>query len=107
MKPRKVKDMQAVLARKGFRQDDTHHKCFWFYCNNRKSSINTHFSHGSKEYGVELLTLVRRQIKLKSKEFERFFDCTMSGSDYQKLMVDRDCVNEPVARTSNRRRRLG
>lgn len=87
MKPRKATEIQAALTLKGFRLDNTHHHYYWFFHGNRKTSIRTFVSHGIKEYGNDLLTKVRKQMKLAGKELDQFVDCDMSGEEYEKLLI--------------------
>ncbi|HQU45706.1 MAG: hypothetical protein B7Z73_15095, partial [Planctomycetia bacterium 21-64-5] len=88
-------DMRAALLKKGFRADNTHHEMLWFYADNKKTSIKTRFSQGSKEYDDKLCSLVRRQINLQTAlEFDRFMECPMGYTDNLALMKARGRVRD-------------
>ncbi len=94
MRNRKAKDIQAVLARKGFQQSaKSHHLYYSLYVNGKKTGVFTYFSHGPKEYGAALMNQVRKQLKFASTDdAERFFDCPMSEQEYIKLLRDQNVL---------------
>lgn len=89
MKTRTTREMKRALLAKGFQQRNSHHEQFILHINGRKTRIKTFLSHGAKEYGKELMNKVRDQMNLTGKETDDFFDCTMTGADYARLMQER------------------
>ena len=92
MKPRKATDIKSSLLQKGFRQHDTDHSYFWFFYENRQTSIRTKVSYGIKEYGDNLLAKIRKQMRLGGRELDEFFDCDMTGDGYGQLLIERGHV---------------
>ena len=95
MKPRKTKDIQKVLLKKGFKlypQKD-HHEFYYLTVNDVKYPIYTYFSHGKKEYSKGLMSEVKKQLKFKSTDkAEAFFDCPMSGNQYVEMLVEDEII---------------
>ena len=89
MSTRRKADMQTTLQRKGFRKDNTHHEMYWLFNGTRKTAIRTRLSHGISEYGQSLLGKMQKQLKLTRREFNRFMDCPMDGTEYRKLLIER------------------
>lgn len=85
----KTKDIEQSLTKKGFRLDNTHHSMYWFYSGNQKSSIRTRISHGSIEYGDNLLSQVGKQMGLTRKELTSFVECHLTEERYRELLVER------------------
>ena len=90
MKPRKTKEIQKVLVKKGFVLDPAkdHHQFYFLQINGIKQHIKTYFSHGKKEYDKFLMGEVKKQLKFKETDkAESFFDCPMSADDYVDMLV--------------------
>lgn len=91
MKPRKTKDIQKVLSKKGFEINPKkdHHEFYYLTINEVKYPVYTYFSHGKKEYGKSLMGEMKKQLKFSSTEqAEDFFDCPMSAEQYVQMLVD-------------------
>lgn len=91
MKPRKVKEIQRVLEKKGFvlepKKDD--HNFYYLSLNGKKHSIYTYISHGSKEYDKNLMAQIKKQLKFTDiSKAEDFFDCTLDGEQYVEMLID-------------------
>jgi predicted RNA binding protein YcfA (HicA-like mRNA interferase family) len=89
MKPRKTKDLYNTLLKKGFSSnpEKDHHKYLVLVIDGKKQNINTFFSHGTPEYGSNLMSKIKRQLKFEdTKLAEDFFDCPMSKEDYIKML---------------------
>ncbi len=86
MTPRKTKDLKAALISKGFVQEERDHSYFFLHVEGRKSSIRTKISHGSKEYGDNLLSLVARQLCLSKIELNDLLDCPLRHEDYVMIL---------------------
>ena len=91
MKPRKTKDIQKILLKKGFKvnlQKD-HHAFYYLTLNDVKYPIYTYFSHGKKEYDKNLMGSIKKQLKFNSTDkAEDFFDCPMSAEQYIEMLVE-------------------
>ncbi|MBC7349636.1 MAG: hypothetical protein H5U05_06655 [Candidatus Aminicenantes bacterium] len=93
MKPRKTKELDAILKKKGFityKRDHT----FYILCDgNRKTSIFTKLSHGMKEYSKDLLAQMARQLSLSNKEFEQLLNCPINHDKLIKLLKEKNKIN--------------
>jgi len=49
-------------------------------------------SHGAKEYGDTLLSLMARELHLTRKELDALIQCPMSGEAYADLLIARGIV---------------
>lgn len=85
----KTREIEQSLKKKGFRLDNTHHSMYWFYSGNQKSSIRTRISHGSIEYGDNLLSQVGKQMGLSRNELRNFVECHMTEEHYRDLLIER------------------
>jgi len=91
MASRKARDIAGALLRKGFRRDDNHHKYYFLYVGDRKTSVRTKLSHGSEgsvEYGDKLLSQIQKQLRFGTdkKRFYGLLDCPMSGEEYLEYL---------------------
>ncbi len=85
----KTRDIEQSLKKKGFKLDNTHHSIYWFYLGTRKSSIRTRISHGSTEYGDNLLSQIGKQMGLNRKELSSFVECQLTEERYREILVER------------------
>jgi len=88
----RTREIKQALLSKGFRQKNTDHEVYRLYVDDKKTSVHTSLSFGSKEYGDNLLGLVARQVRLKKRELEVFIECPLSSQEYIRLLVQRDHV---------------
>lgn len=91
MKPRKTKDIQKVLEKKGFILDPSkdHHNFFYLVIDGKKQAIKTYLSHGEKEYDKYLMGQIKKQLKFNdSEKAEEFFDCPMTKEKYIEMLVE-------------------
>jgi hypothetical protein len=89
----KTKDIESALLRKGFRQDNTHHKVFWLYDGELQTLVKTRISHGGSEYGDNLLAKMRQQLGLDTKaQLFELVKCPLSHQDYLNLLVKKGVV---------------
>ena len=89
MKPRKTKDIQDVLLKKGFELNPKkkHHQFYYLKVDGKKHNIYTYLSHGNKEYSGSLMQNIKKQLKFKDTEkAENFLDCPMSKEDYIEML---------------------
>lgn len=87
----KVKDISSALKKKGFVENPSRdHIRYTLYNNGKKTGVFTFISHGLKEYGDNLISSVKKQMRLQSKsEFQDFVNCPMTKEDYIKLLIER------------------
>jgi hypothetical protein len=91
MKPRKTKDIQKVLKKKGFILDPSkdHHNFYYLVINGKKQAIKTYLSHGEKEYDKTLMSLIKKQLKFNDSIMaEEFFDCPMTKEQYIEMLIE-------------------
>lgn len=91
MKPRKAKDIQKVLKKKGFvlNPEKEHHQFFYLNIDGKKHAIYTYFSHNNQELGKSLMNLIKKQLKFKDTEkAEQFLDCPMSKEQYLEMLIE-------------------
>ena len=89
MKIRKSSEIESVLEKKGFEltKSKKHHRGYILVVNGKKTKINTYFSHGKKDYGNNLLSAIKKQLKFNSKDkFEAYLDCTMNKEGYINML---------------------
>lgn len=90
MKPRKTKDIQKVLEKKGFtlEPEKNHHQFYYLTIDGKKQIVKTYFSHGKKEYDKNLMGQIKKQLKFTdTSKAEDFFDCPMSKEQYIEMLV--------------------
>lgn len=95
MKPRKTKDLQRVLLKKGFSvvPEKDHHQYYVLFADGKKQAIRTYFSHGLKEYSSNLMSLIKKELKFfDSKKAEDFFDCPMSYDMYVEMLKENGTI---------------
>ena len=93
--PRATKDVRRVLLKKGFSlEPGGDHEYFYVYRDGKKTAVNTKISRGSKKDIPDgLLKTMMRQIRLERNDFERYFNCTMSGEEYIKYLIDHNYID--------------
>lgn len=98
MKPRKSKDIQRVLKRKGFilEPEKDHHQFYYLEIDGKKQAIKTYFSHGKSEYNKFLMGQIKKQLRFnETKKAEDFFDCPMSGEQYIEMLIELGEIHKP------------
>ena len=83
---RKSREIKEGLIKKGFLPEQRDHTYLFLHVEGRKSSVRTKVSHGSKEYGSNLLSMVARQLHLTATQLDDFLDCPLSFDDYIGLL---------------------
>lgn len=85
-----ARDIQSALLRKGFRQDDTHHRLFWlYYVRGGRTPTRTRLSHGIREYGDSLLGAMAKELHLRRSELNQLIECPMDHDAYVTILVGR------------------
>ncbi len=84
----KTRDIKSALLSKGFKVEESHHEFLWFYHNDKRTHIKTRISHGIEEYGPDLISAMKKQLKLNSKrEIEDLLNCPMKEAEYIELLM--------------------
>ena len=89
MATRKTRDIKKGLIKKGFIEEQKDHSYFFLHVEGRKSTIRTKISHGEKEYGDNLLSLISRQLHLSSRQLDELLDCPMSYEEYLTILEEK------------------
>lgn len=89
------REIERALLKKGFVRKDRKDRLYILMYDGQKSRISTILSHTSNmDYGDSLLSAVADQMKLSKRELLQFVECTMSGSTYAGLMIERGWVTK-------------
>jgi hypothetical protein len=89
VKSKKAREVRQALVRKGFREDGKRDHWYYFlYVDGRKSGIYTKISHNEPEIGTGLLSVMARQLRIGTAQFELFIDCKLTEEQYIRLLVE-------------------
>jgi len=89
MSTKTTQQIRQSLTKKGFKEDKSHHCIFYLYINEKRYNIRTHFSHGKKECGDDLLGQMAKQLHLKKKDFDNLIDCSLGKEAYIQMLKDK------------------
>jgi len=92
MKPRKTKELDTVLRKKGFIPLERNHTYYFLCDENKKTGIFTKLSHGMKEYSRDLLSQMAKQLSLSNTEFEQLLDCPINHEGLIKLLREKNKI---------------
>lgn len=84
------RNIESGLLRKGFRKENSDHRLFRFYVDDKKTGISTFISHGSRhrEYGDDLLSKVKRELCMPNKKYlVDFIACPITKERYTENLV--------------------
>lgn len=89
------KKISASLIKKGFievayRAD----KKYYLTLDGKKVGIHTFVSHGTKEYGENLIGEMKKQLRLSKKEFIDLIDCPMTKEGYIRILIKKGCIEK-------------
>jgi hypothetical protein len=85
--PLRTRDVVSALKKKGFRETDRDHKCYFFWHDGRKTAIWTKISHSDPEIHDGNCGHMARQIRLSRKEFNRFVECALTAELYLEMLI--------------------
>ena len=87
--PRKAREIERGLLRKGFLAEDSRHRHFT-YCRldgRTAKQVKTVMSHGSdRDIDDRLLAKMARQLHLTRRQFDELIDCRLSQADYEAML---------------------
>ena len=92
MKPRKTKDLDSQLKKKGFIPEKRDHTFYFLHYKNKKTSVYTKLSHNINEYGNSLLSQMARQLSLTNSEFENFIECPLTYNDLIEKLKEKNIL---------------
>jgi len=87
--------IEKALSAKGFRLKESHHRFYYFYYENKITSIRTKVSRGSshKDYNDILLKQIQHQLKFDTKEqLFQFLQCPLKEEDYVQLLKEKGLI---------------
>ena len=102
MRTVKRRTILGSLQRKGFEIIDRrdHYYCYFFY-GNKKTIVRTKVSKGAKykEYGIGLLTQMRKQLRLDTIEQTlAFLECPLGKEDYTEILKRKQIIDDDLLR---------
>ena len=103
--PLKKRDVRSGLTSKGFEIEDNDHTYFRYITGDgRRTSIFTHFSHGSANSDIHdgLVSIMARQCKVSTGQFKRLVSCELAQQGYEELLLANGILeSEPPRRNEN------
>ena len=85
----KAKDVGSTLCEKGFRVDNKRdHRYYFFYHDEKRSSIQTKISHNADEIDDYLCSAMSKQIRLTRPQFKALIECPLTAEEYLKMMIE-------------------
>ena len=91
------REIKSGLLEKGFREENSDHWFFRLYVNNKKTSISTKISFGSKykDIGDDLLTKMKRELCMPTKiYFIDFVNCDITEEKYKSDLISAKKVKD-------------
>ena len=84
------------LKSKGFTEErkGRDHIYFFFFYKGKKTGIYTKISHSMKEIGDSLIGDMKNQMKLSTKQFNEFVECTLGKEEYTKILLDNGYIKD-------------
>ena len=84
---RHSKKIERALKKNGFIRFTTHHdRYFYISLLGEDTDVKTYLSHGSKDYGDQLLFKLSQQMHLTKKELLKFIDGEMTQEEYEEIL---------------------
>ena len=89
------KKIEQSLKKKGFVNDQNDHRYFYHEYNGKRTGVYTYTSYGSnyKDYGMSLIKLLKRELKLDSTmDAMNFLKCPMTQQQYEKKLKNKGII---------------
>ena len=86
MMPKDARDVASGLEKKGFRRRENDHAFFHLWIGEKKTAIYTKISHGERDIGDNLLSLMARQVRLSKKQFVELLECPLTFAEYIRML---------------------
>lgn len=81
--------IRSGLPKKGFVENNSHHKYFHLFVNSKKTGLSVKMSHGKDEADDFIISFMAKRAGLNKKEFIDLVKCPLSYEDYVKLLIER------------------
>ena len=90
----KDKDVKRSLVKKGFHETrKTKHRFYFLYDeNDKKTSINTHFSNNEQEINDGLINKMCRETHLNKEQFCDLVNCPLSRDEYYEILKGKNIL---------------
>jgi len=90
----KTKQFQKRLKKKGFIEEESHHKYYHFVWKGQITHIHTYTSHGEKNFSSHLFNKRKRQLYIDdNSDMLDFYNCPMSKKDYSDYLVSKGIID--------------
>ena len=93
----KKREIEKALTEKGFVKDSRKkHISFRYYTTSRvETPVTTIISRGNKKLDIDIriLSAMATQCKLQLKDFRKLIDCTLSRTQYEKILIQRKIIS--------------
>lgn len=96
------KVIEGALPKKGFVEENTHHRYFYHEYKGRRTGAYTYTSHGSnyKSYGVTLLKRMKSELRLDSTaQVADLCNWPMSADQYNDHLRHKGLLSDPSSPT--------
>lgn len=84
-------DIERSLKKKGFIENNTHHKVFEFF-HNGKMILHTKVSHNGKDINDYLIAQMKNQCMLNKQEFVDLIKCPLKKEKYIKILEKKGAI---------------
>ena len=93
MATHRTSELETALCNKGYAEDNTHRKMYWYYFDGRKTALRTRTSQGERTFDDWLFDQRRKQMgNLSKQQMIDFMECRFTGDMYKQYLLDNDVV---------------
>jgi predicted RNA binding protein YcfA (HicA-like mRNA interferase family) len=90
---RPSKKIEKSLKNLGFSLENSHHRqLIYLTINGEDHNISTYLSHGSKDYGDDLLAKMSKQLYLTKSELLDLIDGKMTRKTYENILKIKNII---------------
>jgi len=90
LKDRKIRE---ALKSKGFQEKNRkNHKMYIFVYKGKRTGIKTIMSYGEIEYSNNLISLMKKELKLSKGEFMGIIDCSLKEEDLVNIYIHKGII---------------
>lgn len=86
----KTREIETALKKKGFEEIKWgNHKHYYFLDQSgNQTRIKTKTSHGNIEYGGTVLSLMKKQLRLNTKQFDELVSCPLTKEQLTEIYAE-------------------
>ncbi len=95
MKPEKKEKVVAALLRKGFVEDNSHHRYFRYSPGGKSTGVYTFISHGHTECSSAILTNMKNQLHLTQDQLKDLIDCPLTKEQLEEIYRKQGLLPDP------------